>query len=345
MRLATVLLASLVALPVADAKPLYEGMTVTLKKGRPIMTSEGVSFAPGDDTLMDWDEIKGELSEDGKSVTLKGTRCGGKIADDQATVTYPLTQIVAKMENSTGESLLRNSPADAIPHFWAAIALDPEIALYASNLTVAQVKAGKMTDAETTLLTLGKQHMAWFAWKLAVDPAFGPLKGRAAADEIAAKVPGQARGPTLADAFAFSPLGMVATRTASGEGGSGAELPMEVSFTDMKTGREVLRLPMTKGAPAALIDELLVTLGFKFDGMFQDIRMGRSQSTNDGRAMLISDGKITYQVGSKKTPVTRPNVIMVGFVPKGAAFITRYEHVFRCDDKSYRTELHAMPDP
>jgi hypothetical protein len=44
-------------------------------------------------------------------------------------------------------------------------------------------------------------------------------------------------------------------------------------------------------------------------------------------------------------PVTFVNVVGVGFVPGAAAFMTRYEHVFRCDDKSYRTELRATPDP
>jgi hypothetical protein len=238
---------------------------------------------------------------------------------------------------------------EASGYFAAAMAMDPTVPLYASNLLVAQVKAGKLEDADKTLATAGKQNVAWFAWRLEVDPALASIKSRPSVKALYPTTPGKARAPTLADAYAISPLGLAATRTASGEGGSGAELPMEVSFTEITSGREVLRLSMGKGgkvdAEQALVDKLLVQLGFTFEGMFQDIRQGRSHTTPDGRAMLVTDRGITFQKGSLKVPVTMPNIIGGYFLAGGALFVTRYEHVFRCDDKSYRTELHAMPDP
>ncbi len=346
MRLVPLVVVSLVALPFATAKPLPAGSKLELKKGRPMISSGGVTVPFADDTLADWDTATAELSEDGANVIVSGTRCKKKIAGDAAKQTIPLARIEAKLENAAGEALLAKKKwTDAAARFNAAIGKDPLVAHYAANLLVAQVKGGKLDDADRTLATAGKRHIAWFAWRLEVDPALAALKKRPSAKAIAAPTPGKARGPTLADAFAYSPLGMVATRTASGEGGSGAELPMEVSFTEIATGREVLRLSMAKGAPAALIDRLLVTLGFTFEGMFADTRQGKSHSTTDGRALLVSNGQITFKKGPVTKPVTITNVVGVGFLPVGAAIMTRYEHVFRCDDKSYRTELRAMPDP
>lgn len=346
MRCVIFLVASLVAHPLAVAKPLPAGVKLELKKGRPMLTSGGATVPFADDTLADWDTVAAELSEDGADVVVSGTRCKKKIAGESAKQRIPLARLEAKLENAAGEALLAKKKwADAATRFSKAIGKDPLVAHYAANLLLAQVKAGKLDAADQTLATAGKRHIAWFAWRLEVDPALAKLKTRPSAKAIAAPVPGKARGPTLADAFAYSPLGMVATRTASGEGGSGAELPMEVSFTEIATGREVLRLSMAKGAPAALIDRLLVTLGFTFEGMFADTRQGKSHSTTDGRALLISDGKLTFQKGAVKKPVTLSNVVGVGFTPGAAVFMTRYEHVFRCDDKSYRSELRAMPDP
>jgi len=346
MRLVTLVVASLAALPLAAAKPLPAGIKLELKKGRPMLTSGGATVPFADDTLADWDTATAELSEDGADVTVSGTRCKKKLAGDAAKQKIPLARLEAKLENAAGEALLAKKKwADATARFDAAIRKDPLVAHYAANLLLAQVKAGKLDDADKTLATAGKRHIAWFAWRLEVDPALAKLKARPSAKAIAAPTPGKARGPTLADAFAYSPLGMTATRTASGEGGSGAELPMEVSFTEIATGREVLRLSMAKGAPAALIDRLLVTLGFTFEGMFADTRQGKSHSTTDGRALLVRDGTITFQKGAVTKPVTITNVVGVGFIPGGAVFLTRYEHVFRCDDKSYRTELRAMPNP
>jgi len=346
MRLATIVWISLVSFPVASAKPLPDGVKVELKKGRPMVTRGGATVPLADDTLADWDAATAELSDDGAQVMLSGTRCKKTITGDRAKATIPLARLEAKLENATGEALLgKKKWADAATKFSAAMTKDPGTARYAANLLVAQVKGGKLDDADRTLAAVGKRHIAWLAWRLAVDPALAPLKARPSAAAIAAPVPGKARSATLADAYAISPLGMAATRTASGSGGSGAELPLEVSFTEIATGRVVLRLPIGKNPERALVDRVLVTLGFTFEGMFTDIRQGKSQSSTDGRALLVSGDKITYQKGAVKKPVEIANVVMVGFVPGGAVFLTRHEHVFRCDDKSYRTELSALPDP
>lgn len=350
MRLATVLLATLVAIPLASAKPLPKGMKIEVRKGRAMVTMGGPVVPVTADTLADWESVTGELSDDGKEITISGSRCKKKLTGDQTKQKVALQQIEAKFENADGETVMaKKKYEEASGYFAAAMAMDPTVPLYASNLLVAQVKGGKLADADKTLATAGKQHVAWFAWRLEVDPALASIKSRPSVKALYPTTPGKARSPTLADAFAISPLGLAATRTASGEGGSGAELPMEVSFTEITSGREVLRLPMGKGgkvdAQQALVDKLLVQLGFTFEGMFQDIRQGRSQSTSDGRAILVSDSGIAFQKGSLKVPVTMPNIIGVAFMPGGAVFVTRYEHLFRCDDKSYRTELHAMPDP
>jgi len=350
MRLATIVFASLVAVPLATAKPLPKGMKVEVRKGRAIVTMGGPVVPVTGDTLADWEAVTGELSDDGKEITISGTRCKKKLTGDQTKQKVTLQQIEAKFENADGETVMaKKKYEEAAGYFAAAMAMDPTVPLYASNLLLAQVKGGKLADADRTLATAGKQNVAWFAWRLEVDPGLASIKARASVKALFPKEPGKARSPTLADAYAISPLGLAATRTASGEGGSGAELPTEVSFTEISSGREVLRLPMGKGgkvdAEQALVDKLLVQLGFTFEGMFQDIRQGRSHSTPDGRAMLVTDTGITFQKGSLKAVVTMPNIIGVGFMPGGALFVTRYEHLFRCDDKSYRTELHAMPDP
>jgi len=346
MRLATIIVASLVAVPLATAKPLPKGMKIEVRKGRAVVTMGGPVVSVTGDTLADWESVTGELSDDGKEITISGTRCKKKLEGEQTKQKVTLQQIEAKFENADGETVMaKKKYEEAAGYFAAAVAMDPGVPLYASNLLLAQVKGGKLEDADRTLSTAGKQHVAWFAWRLEVDPALASIKSRPSVKALYPTTPGKARSPTLADAFAISPLGLAATRTASGEGGSGAEFPLEVSFTDIASGREVLRLPMGKGAEQALVDKLLIQLGFTFEGMFQDIRQGRSHSTNDGRAMLVTETSITFQKGSIKQPVTMPNIIGVGFMPDGALFVTRYEHVFRCDDKSYRTELHSMPDP
>lgn len=352
MRLATLVFASLVAVPLATAKPLPKGMKIEVRKGRAMVTMGGPVVSVTGDTLADWESVTGELSDDGKEITISGTRCKSKLTGDQTKQKVTLQQIEAKFENADGETVMaKKKYEEASGYFAAAMAMDPTVPLYASNLLVAQVKNGKLEDADKTINTAGKQHVAWFAWRVAVDPALASIKSRASVKKVLhAATPGKARSPTLADAFAISPFGLAATRTASGEGGSGAEFPSELSFTDIASGREVLRLPIGKGgkvvdAEQALVDKLLVQLGFTFEGMFQDIRQGRSHSTNDGRAMLVTERGITFQKGSLKEPVTMPNIIGVGFMPGGALFVTRYEHVFRCDDKSYRTELHSMADP
>jgi len=350
MRLAMVVFASLVAVPLASAKPLPKGMKIEARKGRAIVTMGGPVVPVAKDTLGDWESVTGELSDDGKTITITGTRCKSKLTGDQTKQTVPLAELEAKFENADGETVMKKKKyEEAAGYFAAAVALDPSEPLYASNLLLAQVKGGKLEDADKTIASAGKQHVAWFAWRLEVDPGLASIKSRPSVKALYPTTPGKARSPTLADAFAISPLGLAATRTASGEGGSGAELPMEVSFTEITSGREVLRLPMGKGgkvdAEQALVDKLLVQLGFTFEGMFQDIRQGRSHSTQDGRAMLVTEKSITFQKGPLKVPVTMPNIIGVGFMPGGALFVTRYEHLFRCDDKSYRTELRSMPDP
>lgn len=341
-------LTSVLLVSSAFAKPLPTGMSVALKKGRPHVTANGTTVPLSEATLTDWDTIKVELSDDGAAITVEGARCKGKIKGEATRARLPLAAIEARLDNAAGKALLgkKQLPA-AISKLASAVAKDPTSGPYVTDLVIAQLRAGKLDDADKTLATAGKHHLAWIAWRLVVDPALKPLKARPSVAMFAAKTRGKARSVTLSEAFAYSALGMVATRTASGEGGSGAEVPMEVSFTDITTGREDLRLPMATETQRKFVDEMLQTLGFNFDGMFTDIRQGRSLPGKDDRAILVSGegGPIKWTRPGASKPVDFPGVIFVGIAPVGAVFLQREEHLFRCTDASYRTTLRALPDP
>lgn len=328
------------------AKPLPKTMKVHLKIGSPMVTLDGTTVPLTEDLYADWDAVKAELSEDGKAITFSGKRCNGAVPPEASTGSIPLTKIEAKVDNTAGMALHKKKKyADAAKRFASAVAKDPDTALYATNLLAAQVKAGKLGDADQTLASAGKRNVPWFAWRLQVDPELKPLKNRPSTAMFATKAPGKARSVALADAIASSPLGLVATKTSSGDGGPGSSAPNALSIADIATGKELLRLPMLKKPDIAVGDALLITLGFVYEGGLVDVRMKKSYAGQEGRALYITGDKVEVRAPTGSKSMNLPNLVSIAFVPAGLGLLQRQEHLYRCDDTSFRTVLLAMPNP
>jgi hypothetical protein len=216
-------LALLLVASSAYAKPLPKGMTVTFKKDVLYVTQDGITVPLRDDaaTLADQlSEYKStELSDDGTEVVVKINSCNG----GEEGLRVPLAEVTARLENLRGMRLhLKKKYADAIPHFAAAAQGDPGTPVYASNLLSAQSMAKLLDDADATLAKYAPKHLAWFAWRLAVDKELANVRARPAAKALVAAKPGKLKADALGDAIAVSPTGVVAVHEWAFYGGPGA---------------------------------------------------------------------------------------------------------------------------
>jgi len=354
MRIAWMTLALLLAPAVASAKPLPQGMKITLVKKKLIVTQNGVSVQLGTATKL----ASAELSADGKTISIK--------TDEEEALQLPLVTVEAKLENALGMTLHNKKKfAEAAPHFAIAAQRDPTKPLYATNLLSAQSMGGKLEDADKTLATYGKRAAPWFAWRLVVDPELKAIANRPSA-KLGPATPGRATSK-LVDTIAYSPLGFAAsevfTNASMGDGSGGSDT--ELAIVDLVSGQEVLRLPAEhtcgesegkacarKQAPITarqrkVADAILSQLGF-------DVVVDGYKDTADENTVVAKDGrKVVFDQGVKiiagkltKELVDLDKVYGVAFVPKAVVIISK--DVIHADEDGgsvWQALLTAYPTP
>jgi hypothetical protein len=164
----------------AHAKPLPEGWKVFLERGKPVASKSGMIVPLRDDSISDFDRlVDAHLSDDGAQIVIRADRCKGMLGEvDESSVAF--AKVEARIENALGMAKhVKKVYADAIPHFAAAVAKDPDNPMYATNLLSAQSLAKKLEDADQTIAALTAKAAPWLAWRLAVDPELANVRARA----------------------------------------------------------------------------------------------------------------------------------------------------------------------
>jgi hypothetical protein len=242
----------------AEAKPLPADMKLSLKKGKPYATSQGVTVQLLENRS-EWTAVEAELSDDGKQLLVWGARCGMELDKEEVPQRISMFLVDAKLFNAKGLALqAKRKYADAAKLFEQAWARDSESPSYATNLLSALAMSGSR-DLATRILQDGVagEHFAWFALRLGIDPQLKKLNGEPSAKAFRAEKPSRLTQKKLADGFAHSPLGFFALKTSDS---SGAKF---MSFVRTKTGKEALRLPLKTGADQRSADVLLSSMGFE----------------------------------------------------------------------------------
>jgi hypothetical protein len=265
--------------------------------------------------------------------------------------------------------------AEAIKHFTIAAAKDPR-AVYATNLLSAQSMGGKLDEADQTIATLGKKHLGWFAWRLAVDPELKALKARPSAAAFRVAKPGTARSAKLnwqGTAVAYSPLGLVAISTNEVYEGVGGPVDAYMTVIDVASSVEIARMPLvtTCGMPdgaedpeavdkacqkkedAAAVprrkaaDAFLAQLGFEIlPGAGHEAHNTETITHADGRKLTFANNRYTVTAG--KATVELPwddTPWLVAFVPHAVVGVFRHKNKTSCDDGLYWFELVAAATP
>jgi hypothetical protein len=360
MRIAIAVLAAVPTLAVA--KPLPQDMKAIVKGRKALIESRGVTVPVADrDFALRGDDVKKiELSDDGKSVVVTYKPCMG----DDETLSMPLASVAARIENSLGMLVhVKKKYDEAIAHFTLAASMDPDTALFATNLLSAQSMAGKLDEADRAIDTYGPKNPAWLAWRLAVDPELKNIKARpkALAATKGAKR-GHARAKQLFDVVAYSPLGGGLAATAVYESG---DMLAQHSFvvTSVATGRELLRLPFDEAcveapdAPpdmkcdkkalaanarnAKQIDELLATLGFEPAGKWQEA--GETTKSPDGTIVVELKDKLRVTRGKASRDYEPVMWYRVAFVPNGMAMYVKHGNTCGGTGLPHTLETVAAP--
>jgi len=348
---------------VASAKPLPDGLKLFVEKGRPMVSRSGVIVPLRDDDISDYANLKdAHLSDDGAYIVIRGDRCNGIEPDDELSV--PLAKVEARIENSLGMMKhVKKAYADAIPHFAAAVAKDPDVPMYATNLLSAQSLAKKFDDADATISALTAHAAPWLAWRLSVDPELANVKSRAKG--LVAEKRGHLKSADLdSDVIGYSPLGggLVVTIVGTYTGGMPPSGTSELGFASLVTGREVLRLtirtmeeecgdypgmtkctqkqlaPVAKRRKAA--DALLAQLGFeKVDA--------EMKSVDDVDGLAINDDTVTFTRGKTKKTLTivRQGIRHAAVFDHGVVLDLDRRGLFQCDDQSGVASVAAIALP
>ena len=351
----------------AAAKPLPTGMKVVVVKHRP-MVKQGAFTVPllDDDEQGQGDTIKASLSDDGKTIQASWDRCGMGDAD---TLDVPLAHVTARLENYAGMAAhLKKKYADAIPHFTAAIAANPDEPVFQTNLLSAQSMSAKLDDADQTIATWGAKHRAWFVWRLAVDKELAAVVDRAPAKALRAAAPGKVEASALTDDAAIAGE-LVAVIENQGDGGPGSPFEQDLVVFDAAAGRQELRLPIVtadtmcgdggdadamlpkctakqRAANAAMekaADDVLAQLGFVL------APKARVSAGQDASAVASPDGKSKVDLSGDAPRVTAggktftadapEHLVGVVFVGAHVLFENSERHIYLCDDDSFRVEL------
>ena len=338
----------------AAARPLPKGMKVTVVNGRPMVVQGGKKVALLDDEREGGDTLTATLSDDGASIHVVWDRCSMGDPDSMSVIDVPLAHVTARFENLAGMAAhLKKKYADAIPHFAAAVAADPE-PVFVTNLLSAQSMGGKLDDADKTIATWGPKMRAWFAWRLAVDSDLVNVKTRAPALALAAARPGTAKSTDLDGKLAASGA-LIATQSYQGNGGPGSPVEQDIVVYDTGAQREVLRLPLVTMEeacdPKGGADATLAALGMNVvPGAMVDPPAddkgelkspdGKSKVVDDGGTLKITMGGKTFE----EQPTER--LTHIAFANGLVLLELSERHVYMCDDDSFRAVLElAAPDP
>jgi hypothetical protein len=244
MRVALVMLVASVS--VAGAKPLPSGLKIVAKDTGLVAVKNGLTVPLFDSWDPHIDRSFGDaprfsLSDDGKRIVIETGDCL-----DEGAIEIPLAAVEARFENLIGmQAHLKAKYADAITHFTTAVQTDPQTPLYATNLLSAQSMAKLLDDADKTLATYGPKNIAWFAWRLAVDPELKNVRARASAKALGAAKPTKITFDIDKD-VAVSPLGLVAAGDWYAVGSTplpGFEVT-DLVIHDLAQNRVVLKLPI-----------------------------------------------------------------------------------------------------
>lgn len=258
MRSVSVVLVAGVMISTAEAKPLPSGMAVTLKNGKPFLSQLSVSVQ-----LLDnwepWTDLKVAVSDDDKQLELWSARCGMTLDPEETPRRIPLAVVGAKLANARATALrTKNKYADAARLFEEAWKADPSSPSYATSYLAALARSHQTGEA-TKLLDGGiaADFTAWFAYRLAVDPDLKALAATEAGKALRAAKPSKLTVKKLGDGAATSPLGVAAIATAD------SNKNLYVSFVQLKTGSETMRLPIKTSAQIRQVDKLLQVMGFE----------------------------------------------------------------------------------
>jgi hypothetical protein len=331
----------------AYAKPLPDGLKVFVDKGRPMASKSGMIVPLRDDSISDYDRLlDAHLSDDGASIQIRAERCHGMLGEpDDSSVS--LAKVLARIDNALGMAKhLKKEYADAIPHFAAAVAKDPDTTMYATNLLSAQSLAKKFDDADQTIATLATKNPAWLAWRLAVDPELANVKPRPSAKAVVAAKAGRVKSTDFdTSAVAYSPLagGLVAIEvfyyTGGGPPGGFTE---QIGIASLASGQELVRLPIRDAANRKLADSLLASLGF-------DKTEAERKPVDDveGVKLEITDDMVTATRGkTKKTfAIYDKRVKGAAVLPQGVIFDLDRRHLMSCDDQGGVSSIGALALP
>ncbi len=258
MRSVSVVLVAGVLVSAAEAKPLPSGMTVTLEKGKPFLKQLSLSVQLVEN-WEPWSEVKAELSDDGKQLELWSARCGMALDPEETPRRIPLEIVAAKLANAKGLALrAKKKYADAAASFEQAWKNDPASPAYATNYLAALAMSRK-ADAASKLLESGmaSDFIAWFAYKLAVDPELKAVAATEAGKALRTPKPTKLTVKKLGDGAATSPLGVAAIATAD------SNKNLYLSFVQLASGTETMRLPIKTSAQIAQADKVLQVMGFE----------------------------------------------------------------------------------
>ena len=332
MRTVVGVLAVILGSSLAVAKPLPAGMKVTIKNQKLYVTASGVTVLMQGAAAAEartYDALQSaELSDDGDAIVIKAQSCAG--SDDDGTE-LALAPIDARIENALGMQLhTKKKLTEAIPHFAAAMAKDPDAPVYGTNLLSAQALAKQLDDADKTLAAHGPRNRAWYAWRLAVDPELASLRGRPSAKALLAAKPSTLTWKRLGGSVAVSPLGLVATSEWNFYGGPGAPGGTELVIYDPASSKVMLRLPVVAvedacgdGPPemvspctkqmlghtaehTRVVNLVLAALGF-------ESRPGVALESTDGETFASKDGKVTAKVSDNKVTVGGKTAAMLPY--------------------------------
>jgi hypothetical protein len=367
----TIIMASLFLAATAHAKPLPKGMKVVVVKGRPMVVQGAQKVALLDDEREGGDTITATLSDDGATIHATWDRCGMGDPDSMEQLDVPVAHVTARFENLAGMAAhLKKKYADAIPHFAAAVAADPE-PVFVTNLLSAQSMGGKLDDADKTIATWAPKMRPWLLWRLAVDSDLVALKTRAPATALAATKLGTAKGSDLEGKLAVAGA-LVATQGYQGNGGPGSPVESDVIVYDTAADREVLRMPLVtmdeacgdemlpkctkrqlaaQAAHAKGADATLAALGMNViaGAMSEPPADDKgSLASPDGKTKVVDDGGSLKVTAGGKTFTTEPTdrLTKIAFANGQVLLELSVRHVFACDDDSFREVLElAAPDP
>jgi len=243
---------------VATAKPLPSGMSISLKKGKPFLTMQGVTVQL-EENLETWSDVKAELSDDDKELQVWSARCGMELDPEERPLKLSLAVVGAKIANAKGAALqTKKKFGDSAKLFEQAWKADASSPVYATNY-LAALSMGKQVDQASKFLESGiaKDFIAWFGWRLAVDPALRAVAATDAGKAFRAPKAGKLSVKKLGEGGAVSPLGVAAMTTVD------SSKNVYLSFVQLSSGRETLRLPIKTTAQIQQADKVLQAMGFE----------------------------------------------------------------------------------